>query len=183
MLNPAYLMRPLMLAATLGVYSWPWLFSIPKDHLPKFKFLILLLIGCLLIGFVTPLGSAGPLDSLLRKILHLGPLPVPFYSVSEQMTAVRPIYGFGLFVFSIAGIACFRQARAAMDQISAVCALALLCYALSLGFAGALFVERYFFPAYALSFVLMLRNFQFKDATFYSFCPMLAVGLLHAFAK
>jgi hypothetical protein len=183
MLNASYLKRPLMMASTLGIYLWPWFFSIPKSVLPKFKLAVLLLVGCLLAGFITPLGVAGPLDSLMRKVLHLGPLPIPFWSLSDRMMAVRPIYGLGLFVLCAAGLACFRQAWAGRDQISAVCALGLLCYGLSLPFTGVLFVERYFFPGYVLCVVTLLRNFEIKAGTMYSYFPLLAMGLAHAFAK
>jgi hypothetical protein len=139
-----WLLRPLIVCAHIGFYSFPLGLALSEYRgWPSKSVWLPLLVGALALGLIFSLGIAGPLNSTLKTILHR-PVSVPFVPISQLWWASRLIYALGLMTF--VGLVILMGMKAESRQPQPLfCLLGVGFYAVSVIFAGALFVERYIF--------------------------------------
>jgi hypothetical protein len=175
------LLRIPSMAAHLGIYALPWLWTLRSRFIKNSTSILIFSFVAMVSGLLLSLGMAGPVDSLLRKILNIAKV-VPFTPVSDEIFLVRVIYTVGMFSF-LTFLWCGRKHILQRDPLTCICLLCLLFYALSLPFSGVLFVERYLHPMCLVVtlFGLSITNDLKRDL--WPWFPFLLMSVLHAFSK
>lgn len=182
--DPRYLFRPFSVLGHAGLYCLPLLVALHGRALAdRWKSNLGLLSLSTVIALLIPLGSAGPLDSLMRALTN-SPSQTPFVSMSESHVWLRPIYAVGL---SAALWACVILKKSLLEKHSVdfFCISGLALYSISVVFTGPLFVERYMVPAYLL-LALPLTNRREKEPNWFFYAcatPFLLVSLAHTWLK